>query len=279
MFGVNRRYILAALGIAALALAYAGYEQLQHVDQQPYADYKYQPARDRLALPPKDARVAAKSYQPYCNQPQSRDDADLCAQWASVQAIAENNRLTRASVLITGLEFAALVVSLIFTGWAARAAARSARAAELAVEGGDRPHLLLDTMELLLKEPDLEGNYLFTYSFTNHGRGPAWLKRWGAIFHSTDQDAPEIDVGKLKYIPVAWPVPPSVSWKTTKPMTISFPAESVAKVLAGTETFYIFCTVEYVDSDHRPHVNSFVLRYLTEDARWVPMESSLWRYS
>lgn len=140
MFRSNWSKLFAAVGVLAFAgLFYASYYELEHVDQQPYAAYKYQPARDRFApRPSKDARVTTKAYQPYCDKPQSGNDADLCAQWAAVSAVEENNRLSRTSILITGLEFAALIVSLFFTGWAALAAAKAARIAEEATKDADR---------------------------------------------------------------------------------------------------------------------------------------------
>jgi len=116
----------------------AGYQVLDQTDEQPYSDYHYQPARDRV--PPsgrKNSGVATEAYQPYCDAPQSRDDADLCSQWASAQAATESNRLSRISIRITGFEFGALIVSLIFTGWAAFAASKATKIAQDANDGAN----------------------------------------------------------------------------------------------------------------------------------------------
>jgi hypothetical protein len=80
-------------------------------------------------------QTPARSYQPNCENPKDREDAELCAQWAAVQANGESNRLSRLSIVITGLEFAGLIGSLFFTGWAALAAAKAAKIAEDATAG------------------------------------------------------------------------------------------------------------------------------------------------
>jgi hypothetical protein len=134
------RGIILALGLIIVAgLFYAGYDQIQSAEKPRYTEYKYQPARDRVSpSPSKKPEVAAKPYQPYCNGPEDRDDADLCAQWAAVQAVGESNRLTRLSITVTALEFGALIISLFFTGWAALAASRATKIAEDATKDADR---------------------------------------------------------------------------------------------------------------------------------------------
>ncbi|HVI27038.1 hypothetical protein [Hansschlegelia sp.] len=135
MSGSGWRYVLAMVGlIAVFGLLHAGYQQLDRAEKQSYPKQEYQPARDHLApASGKNPAVTANPYQPYCDHPKDRDDADLCAQWAAVMAVEEGNRLNRLSLRLTALEFLALVISLIFTGWAAFAAAKAAKAAQDAV--------------------------------------------------------------------------------------------------------------------------------------------------
>lgn len=134
-----RRYwlpIVAAVGFLSFVVLLAGgYYVLWQVQQQSYAPDKYQPSRDaNLAIPAKDGKVATEAYQPNCQAPQHYRDADLCAQWGSVKASEEGNRLIRVSTRVTYLEFVGLVISLIFTGWAAVAASKGTKAANLAVK-------------------------------------------------------------------------------------------------------------------------------------------------
>lgn len=126
------RAIFAALGVAAfLALLGAGYYQLEQTEQRPYPERKYQPSRvSGNPVRVEDGKPATGAYDPNCESPNNRDDADLCAQWAAVQEVEESNRLTRLSMRINGLEIAAIVVTLIFTAWAAMAAASASRIAQ-----------------------------------------------------------------------------------------------------------------------------------------------------
>lgn len=134
------RFIVAAVsGLVFLALSTAGYQILNEAEEQPYPAYEYQPARDHLPwAAPKYAPVTPIPYEPHCDDPKERDDADLCAQWAAVQAVEESNRLSRIGIRVNALEFGALIVSLIFTGWAAMAAAKAARIAEEATKDADK---------------------------------------------------------------------------------------------------------------------------------------------
>jgi len=140
------RIILAVLGLISIsALLAAGYYQLESSEQQPYAQEKYQPARDaRLPVPVKEGEIVSEPYQPNCQAPKSKDDADLCAQWSAVQATTEANRLNRIGLRVTYFEFSALIVSLIFTGWAAIAAAQQVRLSRLSLTITERPFVFQD---------------------------------------------------------------------------------------------------------------------------------------
>ena len=135
-----RGYVIAAVcGLIFIVLASAGYKVVGKAEDQPYPSYKYQPARDHLPWrAAKYPGIAPTPYEPHCDDPKERDDADLCAQWAGVQAVEESNRLARISLRITTLEFTALIVSLVFTGWAALAAAKATKIAEAATKDADQ---------------------------------------------------------------------------------------------------------------------------------------------
>jgi hypothetical protein len=72
-------------------------------------------------------------YKIRCDQPQNHDEADLCEQRRQAQA-AEDAVWWAAFQSKLGIAgFAAVVFSLVFTGWAAVAASRAAKAAESAI--------------------------------------------------------------------------------------------------------------------------------------------------
>lgn len=173
----NWRAIFAALGIAALlGLLTAGYYQLEKADQPSYAEREYQPARSPgLAVTVEEAEIASKPYQPNCQSPKNREDADLCAQWAAVQAVEESNRLTRLAMRVNGLEIAAIVVTLIFTAWAAFAAASASRVAQKSL----RLYQHAESSLLISGIETLRHGVVKIY-FKNVGRLPAFVAHFDA---------------------------------------------------------------------------------------------------
>jgi len=94
---------------------------------------------DARRVGPREAnQITPRRYAPDCRDPASAVDAQTCSQWAAVAAAGDYNRLTRAAVVVSYFGFLALVLSLAFTGWAARAAARAANAAEASTQDAAR---------------------------------------------------------------------------------------------------------------------------------------------
>lgn len=280
----NRSYVLTAVGLMALfGLLYAGYEGLDQADKQAYADYKYQPARDHIDPPSdKSPHVTAYPYQPYCDEPKERDDADLCAQWAAVQAVNEGNRLSRLSIRITGLEFGALIVSLIFTGWAALAAAKAAQIAEKAMDGADRPHLLFTESDMNLREPIDGSKYPLTFRFKNHGKGPCWIRAWGLRVRTGSLD-------ELLNAPVAievekcdpWSIVPNGVWHSAEPYGIVLQDGAANAFLEGTHNICAFWELHYTDAEKRPYIHRLALKLtqIGERLLFVPFEHPFWHYT
>ena len=140
---LNKRWRICLLVAFAVLLIVAavlnGYAEFNRAETSSYAELRYQPARDHLErFRAARSHRAAYPYEPYCDAPLDQGDSDLCAQWAAVQAVEESNRLSRLGLLLTFGESLALIISLIFTGWAALAAAKAARIAEEATEGSNK---------------------------------------------------------------------------------------------------------------------------------------------
>lgn len=113
----DRRWLLPALGAAAAAAALGasgyGYYEFQRATSDPYAPEPYQPARDARAPSVLPARNLPEGYQPNCERPIDREDADLCAQWGAVKAVGETNRLTRLALNLAALGFIFAVLGAI----------------------------------------------------------------------------------------------------------------------------------------------------------------------
>ena len=129
--------IFTAVGLAFFG--WLAYEIIHFHDatKQRNAEYYYQPATHPGFPEWMEGQPQPKPHQPNCNAPQSREDADLCAQWAAVAEITESNRLTRLSLQ---LSIGALIFTIIGTGlliwtfWETRETARRELRAYLAVE-------------------------------------------------------------------------------------------------------------------------------------------------
>jgi hypothetical protein len=72
-------------------------------------------------------KVDSHTYRAICEQPKDKDQADLCQQWRVAEA-------ADTQALLNALGLLLLAGTLVFTGWAAVAAARAAKAAQSSVE-------------------------------------------------------------------------------------------------------------------------------------------------
>lgn len=177
-------YILAAVGLIALTIGVLGYRELQRAEIDPYPNAHYQPAR-QPSFPPGWPQIydsKSSAYEPNCEKPGNKEDSDLCAQWSAVEAVNETNRLTRIALNVSALEFGGLLLSLIFTCWAAVAASQAANAAKDAVEISartERPIIFLTRIEPVITEQSVHG---ISLHFENAGRLPATfhtISFWG----------------------------------------------------------------------------------------------------
>lgn len=134
---------LAVAGIAAMSglteLLLLSYRELYEPAEYDYAVQSYQPARDASRPSPAlEQQPRTKAYDPHCEQPQSHEDSDLCAQWSAVRAVSETNRLTRIALKLAYLGFwVALLgglIGFIGTYFLIRTFRENKRSAEAAVE-------------------------------------------------------------------------------------------------------------------------------------------------
>jgi len=183
----NWLYIAAVGGCLAALL---GPCKAQNDDAPPTAkaEQRQESANRGLPLLPQksDEVAGAGYYERGCETPKQREDDDLCQQIRMADAA---ERAVFWAKLQTGLGaagFVAVVVSLAFTGWAAYAAGRAAKAAEASI------HLTQDNARkelrayLVPKNCTLRyehGQPIATVTVTNSGQTPAeGVKMAGAIY-------------------------------------------------------------------------------------------------
>lgn len=128
-----------ALLLAIIALGnWAGSFDSGQRDGQGNQSASQQPNSTKAA--PRKRGVDAAKYQPNCDEPKSREEADVCAQLRMAQTAADQARFTYYGLWLLGLTLAA-------TAWAAMGAARSASVAESALKDVERAFVFIKLFE------------------------------------------------------------------------------------------------------------------------------------
>lgn len=190
----NLRYILGAFGgLAALAglgtASLYSYREFYEPAEYDNAAQHYQPARDSTQQPaPIEKQPRAKVYDPHCEQPKNKDDADLCAQWAAVRAVSETNRLTRIALRLGyigfWIAFMGGVIGIVGTAFLIKTFRENRRSADAAavqvkmMQEAQLPDFVVGNMTYLrrtgpqsteyVKEPTTDG--FLQVSFANRNR-------------------------------------------------------------------------------------------------------------
>lgn len=180
----DRLHHIAVRGCLALALCalLSGHGSAQeNATSPPKQTQEQQPDTPRLPGIPADqpeAQPDPEYYKASCDKPKSREDADLCEQRRMAQA-AEAAVWWAAFQTKLGIAgFIAVVLSLIFTGWAAWAASVAAKAAMAAVDT-ERAWVTHDGYDSgLAINPVIDGiryekGFVIELMWKNTGRSPA----------------------------------------------------------------------------------------------------------
>lgn len=168
--------VLALLAVLVGLPGYVGYREIEDLRQEQKAYHGYDPTIDGVHL-----RGSAPSFaeaelekprenRATCNRPYSREDADLCAQWAAVKAVSTGNgiaitglRSTLLGTLVTAVGILLTAVGLVIATLASRDATRAVRA----MENLERGYITLSAAAAT------DGNIRLT--LRNIGRTPVWI--------------------------------------------------------------------------------------------------------
>jgi hypothetical protein len=276
----NWRNILAIVGLIALAIGALGYRELQRAEIDPYPDAHYQPARSP-SFPdgwPNQNYPHSEGYEPNCQKPADREDSDLCAQWSAVKVVSESNRLSRIALNVNAIGLAAVLFSLLFTGWAAVAASQSARVAERALIELEQPVVAVDIPKSgLVSESD--GSFRFAggsieFRCSNYGRSPAILKEIVAEFKALDASAPFPDPidpssGGGRRLPAGCVAASEVPYIETQKAFTTYDTALLAPGAAARFRIYFFGYIRYVDVFNNRYIHGFFYVYDDVGARFV----------
>ena len=137
-----------------------------------------------LVTPPQPTEPVAspKVYEPDCDHPDSREDADLCAQRRMANAAKDTIKWIRLSVewaesqyYATIGEIAALVATILVATLAVGAAFRANRIARRSAERQMRAYVQVENIQLEFPrtEPAEERKFIIVINIKNSGQTPA----------------------------------------------------------------------------------------------------------
>lgn len=210
-----------------------------------------------------------------CIDIKGRDESDLCAQWIGARAAESSAIWTERGFWVGLASVIGLGVTIFLTLRATEAAQRSARAAESALEGEGRPHIVDNhiTLQGLKNEDDRAS---LTFKFTNYGQGPAWIKSYAIYFSATPELPKEPSVSSDD---VGWSMAPQGWWGVQDGIHLDVPQREKNLILSKTEKLYLFMEIYYVDAQRQCHQNRMVRQYSPERDRLEPVDHRWFLYT
>lgn len=206
-------FALGAIALAvAMLLASCGGEQPSN-PTEPYArsQGEAEQAVDMVSPPTRiglEEQACAEANESGRDDPDYHDKRDLCAQYQAASAARENARLASVQTWIGGAGLLAVIATLIFTGWSAQEAAKSAKQAAVSNDQAReffaeerRPWLAAD-IRMITNRPAaaLAADLGYEVVVRNVGLTPAlnvnvkfplggFVERWGATERTMLRDA------------------------------------------------------------------------------------------
>lgn len=117
MFRGRWGIFVAVVGVALLVGLLSVSYSLYNSGEQQHSGYRYQPAgKPSLGLNA-ITKTPSNPYQPNCQNPDNHEDADLCAQWAAADQVAESNRLASVNTRLTTLTLLLTVFGTLLLVW------------------------------------------------------------------------------------------------------------------------------------------------------------------
>lgn len=236
----------------------------------------------RAALPtPRSSQtenqVEPSKYHAPCKTPQDHDQCDLEAQWKAADSAKQAAYWAFWQTILSGAGIVGLLVSLWFTGAAARSASQAsgdaAKALEVARQNAEaaaeqvavarnaanrqlRAYVGVSSIDV---KPAGEGCFAAKILFRNYGSTPAYdcvthlaagVEKWPAIDPSESAVSPEPQTRDATLHPTA----ELEGWAGCDAR------EHIRDIENGTKAFYIFGFVEYLDDEGVSRRTNFAYR-------------------
>lgn len=187
--GVGRSNIaLRGLAVAlTLVLASCYGEPRRSAEQHDTGQHDAEAPVDPVSPPTRTSvyeEACADADEAGRDDPNYHDKRDLCAQYRAAVAAEANANSALLQLWLSGAGLVAILITLWFTGWSARASSEQARIARKAFEELERPYLFAQVrpkleVEGVISKKDIENqsdpSAILEYDFSNLGRSPALI--------------------------------------------------------------------------------------------------------
>lgn len=264
------RIILAVVGLAIFGAGLFVTYQLYDASEQQKANYQYQPAGKPGLKELVPGKVMARSYQPYCQNPQKQEDADLCAQWAAVSQVAESNRMASLNLRFALASLWATVIATALLLWTLVETRETSRR-EL------RAYLFVDASAVFLGiKPFNLGKVISVAAVKNSGSTPAHrVRHWSAVAVAPFTDEHLLSAPRSIDDLSATTLPPS-GIITSDRLTDKKPtARQIAGIRSGKHAVFIYGAITYLDVFDRPHRTNYRVHF---SGMWPPPEDVRMRF-
>ena len=270
MFNSYRRAMVALISLGLLMGGGAASYQLLSASEQQHAEYRYQPSHQpRLEKPSPDQAVPT-GYQPFCLNPDTNDDADLCAQWAAVDQVAEANRLSGLNLRLAVLSLWATVIGTALLLWTLVETRATARR-EL------RAYLFVAHAEIGIGiKPHNAGKVVSAVAVTNSGSTPArQVSHWSGVAYElfAVQEGMQLPAEFEKAYRTT--IPPSGQIIATRMIEQDLSETQIEAIKAGDAAIFVFGVIEYLDVFDRARRTEYRLQFT---GNWPPPENVLMNF-
>jgi hypothetical protein len=244
------------IAASAVLLAYEGHTQSNPPTPPTQAEQQTAPTSPTPSAP--NPQAQPEYYEASCRRPKTREDAELCEQRRSAQAAEDAVWWAAFQTKLGVAGFITVLLSLIFTGWAAIAASRAARAAADSVKvarTADRPHFTPRNPELRNFAGDWEkqkraGVMTVHFDIENIGKSVGFFRTYGVQHEITPIHIPTLGQNEPQQIGAYHALPIRPDAKFVTPLSvhgIGMTEENYVAILNQEKSLHIYGSLRYSD--------------------------------
>ena len=258
--------ILAVVGLALFGVGSTVTYQLYDSSEQRHGSYDYQPASKPGLEYDVRGKPVAQSYQPNCENPQSNENSDLCAQWAAVDQVTESNRMASLNLRFAIVSLWATIIGTALLLWTLIETRKTSRS-EL------RAYLFPDACNVLVGVKVYnKGQAISFIAIKNSGSTPAHkVRHWSEIKIAAATNEGEMISPKSLDGSHQSTIPPGGAITANRLTKAKVTRAEMAAIKNGSFFVFVYGAIEYLDVFDRPHRTDYRLHY---SGLWPPPEGA-----